>query len=466
MLPDKITIKGLKEGLRNKDYTSREALESFQEKLGQGDGQFNYLLSRRPLGLAGGEGLEEVLIPCLAADNYCLQGEKVTCGSKMLQDYVSPVSSFVLEKLQGRGYRVMGKTNLDEFGIGDFFGSSFFQVTHNPLDKGCLAGGGGAAALAAGGALAAFGTDARGSLRLSAVFCGVVGLKPSWGRMSRRGIIEYAPSLEQPGLQALSVGDAALALAAAAGHDDRDPGSCRDSHFPEIVPGGESPGDFQVAVVREWDQVDYLETGVKEGFNSLLKGLSGQGIKLGDTSLPSLVSVSNITGIIAAVEAFSNLANYDGVRLGTRKEGKFLQDMYIQTRTAGFGQRVKEFLTFGALVSGGAYYQEYFQWAQRCRNYLKQKIEEILSVHDFILLPVSPFTAPSREILGSSRDRALDNGGDVYASLANLAGLPAISLPVGKTGEGKSLGVQLVGPAGGEEKLLQMAAFLEKVGGN
>ncbi len=392
--------------------------------------------------------------PCVAADNICTESLNTTCGSEMLLDYRSPFTASALDKARSSGFFLLGKTNLDEFGIGDCTGRSFFKTTFNPLSQDHLAGSGAAAVVAVGGAVAGFASDARGGLRQSASFCGLTGLKPTYGRVSRRGLIEYASSLDQVGVITAGVDDATFALRCISGPDSKDPASQESPPDQDSTASG-----FRVAVPEGWDRVSGLSAGVKSVFNKTLSLLAELKVEAAEVPFSYLPLVSITAAIIGATEAFSNLANYDGVRFGKRMSGDHLQDMYVKTRTAFFGRRVKEFLTFGAFVSSGGNYREYFLWAQQNRGAIQRRLMAILKDYDFLLLPTLPFTAPTL-----AESSGLVNGADVYTALANLAGLPAVTVPAGFDGR-LPVGVQLIGRPFAEAALLKAAKLLEEQGG-
>jgi aspartyl-tRNA(Asn)/glutamyl-tRNA(Gln) amidotransferase subunit A len=442
-----LTVKELF-ALYNDGSLSREELEEKCPELSaKTDTKYHAFLSRtkevNPAGVPA--------YPCVAADNICAEGPATTCGSAMLGGYRSPFTATALEKAFAAGFCLLGKTNLDEFGIGDCTGRSFLKTSLNPGALGHLAGSGAAAVVAAGGAVAGFGSDARGGLRQSASFCGLVGLKPTYGRVSRYGLIDYASSLDQIGVMAGSVEEIALALRAISGFDSKDPTSRQTPPDPDFSPAG-----ARIAVLNGWDQVQGLTEGVKTVFNKTVARLP----HVEEVPFPYLPLVTVTAAIIGAAEAFSNLANFDGVRFGQRAEGGHLQDMYVKTRTAYLGERVKEFLTFGAFVSSGKNHRDCFLWARKNRGAIYRSLMSLLSEYDFILLPTVPFPAPALYYSGNG----VDNAADVYTAPANLAGLPAVTVPAGLAGE-LPVGVQLTGRPFAEAALLKMAEVLAEQGG-
>jgi len=446
MLDNSLTIKKLF-GLYNDGLISREELkEKCRQISGQIDETYHAFISRAE-DLSPGDA---PVYPCIAADNICAVDMGTTCGSEILESYRSPFTAFALEKAIASGFCLLGKTNLDEFGIGDCTGRSFFKTTLNPWSKSNLAGSGAAAVVAAGGAMAGLASDARGGLRQAASFCGLVGLKPTYGRISRQGLIDYASSLDQVGVMAASVEETALALRSISGSDSKDTTSQEAPPDPDTGLAG-----VRVAILKGWDQVDGLTEAVKRVFNKTVSQLP----QTEEVVFPHLPLVTLTATLIGATEAFSNLANLDGVRFGKRAAAAHLQEMYIKTRTAYCGERMKEFLAFGAFISAGKNYQGYFLWAQKNRGAIYRSLVRLLVDFDFLLLPTVPFTAPAL----ADNINGIDNEADVYTALANLAGLPSITVPAGFHGR-LPIGVQLIGRPFAESALLKMAAVLEQQG--
>jgi aspartyl-tRNA(Asn)/glutamyl-tRNA(Gln) amidotransferase subunit A len=446
-----LKIRELKKAYQTNSLTPQEVRKDYAHKAARLDEQYGLFIT-----LLKGRESDREFIPAAAADNLCLEGDRTTCASSLLTGYNSPFSAYALEKAMAAGFGILGKTNLDEFGIGVGKGASPFKTTHNPWKAGYYAGSGAAAALAAGAVMTAFASDARGELRQSASYAGVVGMKPTYGRVSRRGLVDYASSLDQVGVITRCVEDAAFALSAISGHDLKDPTSLNKPVDFYPLPKASTP--TKLACPREWRSAEGLEASVVKSFEETLRKLAKAGVEIQEVSVPALKQSSLVAMIIAAVEAFSNLANFDGIRFGERTPGEHLQDMYIKTRTAGFGQRVKEMLTLGALVSSGKNYQDHFLWAQKYRRVIKEQLEAVLEETPFLILPTLPFAPPAL----SRQEPGLEYRGDTYTSLANLAGLPAISLPAG-IHEGLPIGLQLVGRPFEEGALLNAAANVETI---
>jgi aspartyl-tRNA(Asn)/glutamyl-tRNA(Gln) amidotransferase subunit A len=396
-------------------------------------------------------------------DNIATSRYLTTCASRMLHSYRPPFDAGVVARLEESGAVVAGKTNMDEFGVGCSGENSYFNSIKNPWNKKHTAGSGAAAAVLAGSAHFALASDARGELRQAASYCGVMALKPTYGRISRKGLLDYASSLETIGIAARHIADLAAVLGAVAGQDPDDVTTLPSAAPDYLSLLGENGGIRQAAVPSNWQEAPYLEEELKDLFLDQLKKLEGVGVKIHFVDLPHLQYASLAAAIISAVEAFSNLSNYDGVRFGYRGEGKHLQEMYAQTRSEGFSSRLKKFLTFGALVSTAKYYQDYFLRAQKLRTVIAGELEECLQEFGLLLTPTTPFQAPELGAAGGgsarSREELLDPA-DYYTAAANLAGLPALTFPLHTAG--LPYGLQLLGKKEDELTLLKAGLLLEK----
>lgn len=423
----------------NTDNISKEIEALFDDKINVND-------TPPPFGLSYSLG-----------DNIATSRYLTTCASKMLSTYKPPFDAQVFLKLKESGAIIIGKTNLEEFGIGCSGESSFFKGVKNPWETKHTAGNGAAAAVLTGTVNFALASDARGELRQAASYCGVLALKPTYGRISRRGLLDSASSLENIGLMAVNTMDLAAALTAVAGHDPHDVTSLRCEVPDYISLLEENSGGLQAAVPENWQDAPYLEDELKDIFQVQLKKLEGLGIKIHFVQLPHFQYSSLAATIIGAVEAFSNLANYDGVRFGYRGEGKHLQEMYTQTRSEGFSSKLKKFLTFGALVSSAKYYNDYFLKAQKLRTVITKELEVCLQQYDLLLTPTTPFRAPETGILHGRED--LPDPAGYYTAAANLAGLPALTYPLHT--KGLPYGLQFTGKKEDELALLKAALLLE-----
>jgi aspartyl-tRNA(Asn)/glutamyl-tRNA(Gln) amidotransferase subunit A len=415
---------------------------------------------------ARGAGLDRPLlgVPIAVKDNLCTAGVRTTAASRILADYVPPYSATVITRLEAAGAVVVGKTNLDEFSMGSSTEHSAFGATRNPWDEDRTPGGssgGSAAAVAAGMVPAALGSDTGGSIRQPAAFCGLVGLKPTYGRVSRYGLIAFASSLDQVGPMTRTVADAALLLEAIAGHDPHDATSSR-----EPMPPLRAALDRGVAGLRIGVPRTLLEDGVDEeiltGFEAALKRWTAAGAALVDITLPHTAYAVPIYYLIATAEASSNLSRYDGVRYGdrtplTRDQG--LREAYTLTRAQGFGDEVTRRIMLGTYVLSHGYYDAYYLKAQQVRTLLRRDYETAFEQCDVVAMPTTPSPAYR---LGEKTDSPLQMYlEDIFTVSANLTGLPAISAPAGLTAEGLPVGVQLMGRMFDEAALLAAAQVLE-----
>ncbi|WP_339103714.1 Asp-tRNA(Asn)/Glu-tRNA(Gln) amidotransferase subunit GatA [Haloterrigena salinisoli] len=395
-------------------------------------------------------------------DNISTEGVRTTCGSKMLEEYVPPYDATVVERLTEAGATIVGKANMDEFGMGTTTETSHFGSTDNPAAPGHVPGGssgGSAAAVAAGEADVALGSDTGGSVRCPAAFCGVVGIKPTYGLVSRYGLVAYANSLEQIGPFGETVEDAAQLLDVIAGEDERD-ATTREIPLED----GESYADaatgdvdgLQIGVPTEL--LEGADEGVVETFWDAIAELEDRGAEYHEVSLPSVEHAVEAYYVIAMSEASSNLARFDGVRYGhsSDAEGNW-NETFAQTRKEGFGDEVKRRILLGTYALSAGYHDKYYKKAQDARAWVKQDFDEALSEADVLASPTMP--VPPFE-LGESLDDPLQMYlADANTVPVNLADLPAISVPAGET-DGLPVGLQLVGPAFGERRLIRAASAL------
>jgi aspartyl-tRNA(Asn)/glutamyl-tRNA(Gln) amidotransferase subunit A len=403
-------------------------------------------------------------VPVAVKDNICIEGRRTTCGSRILDDYRSLFTAPAVERLREAGALVSGKTNCDEFAMGSSNEHSAFGPVANPWDASRVPGGssgGSAAAVAAGMAYAALGTDTGGSIRQPAGFCGVVGVKPTYGRVSRYGLVAFASSFDQIGPLARSVEDAALLLGAMCGMDARDSTSL--SHpVPDLVAGLEHGLEGLTVGVPGGFLREGLDREVEANFHDVVRRLEGSGVAVHDVDLPHADYAVAAYYVIANAEASANLARYDGVKYGRRsRDAGDLHRMYINTRGEGFGEEVKRRILLGTYVLSEGYFDAYYLQAQKVRSLIIRDFRAAFDACDLLLLPTSPtpaFAAGER-----INDPVVMYMSDVFTVPANLAGLPAVSVPSGLTGGRLPLGVQLIGPALGEEKLLRGARGIERL---
>jgi aspartyl-tRNA(Asn)/glutamyl-tRNA(Gln) amidotransferase subunit A len=416
--------------------------------------------------LARGEGLPLDGIPVAVKDVFCTKDIPTTAGSHILDGFRPPYESTVTEKLWQAGAVMLGKTNLDEFAMGSSNTTSWYGPVENPWrrpgdNRPLVPGGssgGSAGAVAARAALAATGTDTGGSIRQPASFCGIVGLKPTYGRCSRWGVVAYASSLDHPGPMGRTVRDVAILLRQMAGHDPKDSTSA-----PIAVPDYELALDgdikgLRVGIPREY-RVDGMPGEIETLWEQGASWLREAGAELVEIRLPLTAYALPAYYIIALAEASSNLARYDGVRFGLRVEGDSLEEMYELTRAAGFGAEIRRRVLIGTYVLSAGYYDAYYLKAQRVRTLIARDFAAAFEQVDCILTPTAPSAAFAiGEKSGDPIEMYLN---DVFTVPANLAGVPAASVPAGLSGDGLPLGLQIISPAFGEETVLRVAQVLE-----
>jgi aspartyl-tRNA(Asn)/glutamyl-tRNA(Gln) amidotransferase subunit A len=414
--------------------------------------------------LKAGEAVPSVAgIPLALKDVLCTRGVTTTCGSKILHNYGPPYDCTPWQRLRADGSVLVGKTNCDEFAMGSSTENSGFFPTRNPWDLEAVPGGssgGSAAAVAAGEAVWGLGTDTGGSVRQPASLCGVVGFKPTYGRISRYGLIAFASSLDTVGTFTRDVRDCATLLTAIAGHDPMDATSISQPprDYTEGLDGGVA--GLRVGVVRDW-LGEGLEGDVRDAVHAAIDRLSGLGAEIVEVEIPHAEFALSAYYIIAPAEASSNLARYDGVRYGHRAaDPRDVVDMNMRTRGEGFGAEVKRRIMLGTYALSAGYYEAYYGQAQKVRTLVIRDFEAAFRKADLLLAPTSPTTAFR---LGEKTEDPLAMYlNDIFTIPANLSGVPAISLPCGLDGKGLPLGLQLMGPALDEATVLRAAHALEQ----
>jgi aspartyl-tRNA(Asn)/glutamyl-tRNA(Gln) amidotransferase subunit A len=409
----------------------------------------------QPLGKLAG-------VPVAVKDVLCTRGVRTTCASRMLEHFVPPYNAHAIERLLAEDAVIVGKTNMDEFAMGSSTENSAYQVTRNPWNQSCIPGGssgGSAAAVAGGEAPLALGTDTGGSIRQPAALCGVVGLKPTYGRVSRYGLIAFASSLDQIGPFARSVGDAALLLEAIAGHDARDSTSV-DSPVPPYARTVNDPiKGVRIGVPREFFGKG-LDAEVEAAVRMALKEYEKLGATLVEISLPHSPSALAAYYIVAPAEASSNLARFDGMHFGHRtNQNADLIGTYSKSRGEGFGKEVQRRIMIGTYVLSSGYKDAYYVKALKVRRLVKHDFDDAFARCDVVMGPTTPTAAFA---IGAKSDDPLAMYlSDVYTVSCNLAGLPGLSLPCGFTKTGLPIGLQLLAPPFEEEKLLRIARMFE-----
>ena len=480
-----MTARELRQSILGGELSAEEATRAFLERVEAVEERLKAFISIDSEGaLARARELDSALargeepgplhgVPVAVKDNICTRGFPTTCASRILANYRPPYDATVVERLRAAGAVIVGKTNLDEFAMGSSTENSAFALTRNPWDTERVPGGssgGSAVAVAAGEAPVAIGSDTGGSIRQPAAFCGVVGLKPTYGRVSRYGLVAYASSLDQIGPLATDVADAALVLSVIAGHDPRD-----STAAPEPVPDYLAQLETDVAgrrvgVPREFF-IEGLDPEVEAAVRAACQALADQGAEVVEVSLPhSRIDLEDgrlssyavaAYYIIATAEASSNLARYDGVHYGHRTPEKVdMVEMYSRTREEGFGAEVKRRVILGTYALSAGYYDAYYLKAARVRTLIQRDFQEAFEKADAIAAPVAP--TPAFRIGEKTADPLQMYMADVFTISANLAGIPGISIPCGFTTGGLPIGVQLMSRPFDELGLLQLARAIER----
>lgn len=411
--------------------------------------------------IAAGEEISDLAgIPGAIKDNICISGETCTAASRMLEHWVAPYDATVIEKLKQQDFISIGKTNMDEFAMGSSTENSAFGPTRNPWNLDYVPGGssgGSAAAVAATEAVWALGSDTGGSIRQPASFNGIVGLKPTYGLVSRYGLLAFASSLDQIGGLTKDVTDAAILLNAIAGYDAKDSTSIPQDKKDYKKALVNNVKGMKIGVPREFFG-EGIKPETKEAVKKALAFYEKEGAELVDVSIPHINSGVSVYYIIAPAEASSNLARYDGVGFGYRAEGKYIIDMYIKTRSTGFGEEVKRRIMLGNYVLSAGYYDAYYLKALKVRTLLKQEFDEVYKSCDVIAAPSASGTSFK---FGAFSDPLSLYMEDICTVPVNLIGAPSISIPVGFH-EGMPLGMQLIGKPLGEETIIQAAYTFEQ----
>jgi len=403
---------------------------------------------------SSGEG-----VPILIKDNIQVKEWSVTSGSKILQGYIAPYDATVITNLKSKGMMPFGRANMDEFAMGSTTESSYYGATKNPYGTDRVPGGssGGSASAVAGGiAIAALGSDTGGSIRQPAAYCGCVGMKPTYGRVSRFGLAAYASSLDQIGPITQNVEDAAILYDAIKGHDEKDSTSA-DFEIEDIANNLNPDVKLTIAVID--NHVAQADEEIQKAFAQTVKALEDAGHTIVHKEMSNNKYDIATYYILATAEAATNLARYDGVRYGRRAESKNSEELFFKTRSEGFGEEVKRRILLGNFVLSSGYYDAYYVKAQKVRHLIRDGFNAIFEEADLILSPVAPSVAPK---IGSIHDPLEMYKSDMYTLGVNLAGLPGISLPVGKNEEGMPIGLQLIAKAFDEKTLFDGALSMEK----
>ena len=458
---------------RRRETSPTEVLHEIFRRIDANEGRIHaYLFLNREAALAeasrwDGEVAREDApplagIPVALKDNICMQGWPTTCGSRMLEQFKPPYDATVATRLRRAGAILLGKANLDEFAMGSSTETSAFGPTRNPWDETRVPGGtsgGPAAAVAAGEATLALGSDTGGSIRQPAAFCGVIGLKPTYGRVSRYGLVAFASSLDQIGPLTRSVEDAARLYRVVAGFDPLDSTTAdREVGDPETALGRGVRG-MRVGILAEAAGED-LDPEIAQNLEDARRVFRDAGADIVDVSVPRASVAIAIYYVVASAEASSNLARFDGVRYGPRASEADLKELYVASRTAGFGPEVKRRILLGTFALASGYYEAYYGRAMRVRQLLAADFDRAFATADVIVCPSIP--APAFRVGEKTDDPLTMYLSDVFTVPASLAGLPAISVPSGLTRSGLPLGIQVLGPRFGEDAVLAAARALEE----
>ena len=469
-----LTIAEIQLLLQQKQFSSREITGHFLDRIAQQNSIYNCYISvdndgalraadAADTAIAGGANGPLLGVPFAHKDIFCTQGIKTTCGSKMLDNFIPPYDATVVAKMKADGAVMLGKTNMDEFAMGSSNETSYFGPVKNPWDLETVPGGssgGSAAAVAARLAPAATGTDTGGSIRQPAALCGITGLKPTYGRVSRYGMIAFASSLDQAGPMTRTAEDAAILLNSMSGFDAKD-STCTDIPVPDYTATlNQSIKGLKIGIPKEYFD-ERLDATMAATVQTALAELEKLGAILVDIELPNSALSVPAYYVIAPAEASSNLSRFDGVRYGYRCDNpKDLEDLYTRTRTEGFGEEVKRRILVGAYALSAGYYDAYYRKAQQVRRLIKQDFVSAFEKVDIIAGPTSP--SPAFKFGEKGDDPVAMYLEDIYTIAVNLAGLPAMSLPAG-TMNNMPVGLQLVGNYFAEQQLLNTAHQFQTV---
>ena len=470
----KLTLHEASNGLRKREFTSVELTEAVYRQIAEKDENVRaYVTLARDAALEQARRADERLkqngshsallgVPIALKDNFLTKGLRTTCASKMLADFIPPYDATSVEKIRAAGAVITGKTNLDEFAMGSSAENSAFFPTHNPWNLERIPGGssgGSAAAVAADECIAALGTDTGGSIRQPAACCGVVGLKPTYGRVSRYGIVAFASSMDQVGPITKDVRDSALLLEAIAGHDAADSTSVNAAvpRYSENLPGDIK--GLRLGIPKEYF-ISGMQADVEQAVRRAVGELEKNGAVVEEIPLPHTEYAVAVYYVVATAEASSNLARYDGMRYGHRVDGKDLTETYMISRDEGFGAEVKRRIILGTYVLSAGYYDAYYLKGQRVRTLIRKDFDEAFKRVDVIVTPTAPTTAFK---LGEKTQDPLQMYlSDIYTISINLAGLPALSLPCGLDAEGMPIGMQMIGKHFDEATILRAAHCYEQ----
>jgi len=466
-----LTITQAHQGLKKKQFSALELCQAYLDKIKKKDKEVHaYLTVNESVALSQAKKIDDLLaiaqetpllagIPVAVKDNILVENVKCTAGSKILKNYIAPYNATVIEKLKAQGAVILGKTNLDEFAMGSSTENSAFGPTHNPHDLSRVPGGssgGSAAAVGSEMALYALGSDTGGSIRLPASFCGITGLKPTYGAVSRYGLIAFASSLDQIGPITKTVEDAKIVFEAIAGKDEMDSTSVE---IPKIQNTKYQIQNLRIGVPKEYF-VKGIAPEVEKVIKEAIKKYEKAGVKIEEVSLPHTEPALAAYYIINPSEASANLARYDGIKYGHSAKGKDLMEVYLKSREEGFGAEVRRRIMLGTYALSSGYYEAYYLRAQKVRTKVIEDFEKVFKKVDVLLTPTSPFLP--FKIGERIKDPLAMYLVDVYTVSVNLAGLPALSLPAGFVGK-LPVGLQIIGQPFEENRILEVGEIFEKL---
>ncbi len=462
------TIKEIKNMISQKEISNKEIIKEVFDQIQENEHLNAFITLNKEAALKKSEDLDNnpidlplAGIPIAQKDLFCTKGLRTTCGSRILNNFIPPYSATVIENLENAGCISIGKTNMDEFAMGSSNETSFFGNVENPWGKNLVPGGssgGSAAAVSAGIVPAASATDTGGSIRQPASLCGITGLKPTYGRISRWGMIAFASSLDQAGPMARTAEDCALLLNQMCSHDKKDTTSLDDA-IPNFEENLNQPlKDKKIGIVKDLD-LSSLDNEVVKVYEDSLKEFEALGASLIDISLPNLSLSVPTYYVVAPAECSSNLSRFDGVKFGRRSEDpKDLEELYIKSRSEGFGDEVKRRILIGSYVLSAGYYDAYYKKAQQVRRLIKNDFDKAFSNIDVIMTPTT--RGPAFEMGSKGNDPIQMYLEDLFTISANLAGLPAISIPNGNI-DNKPTGIQIIGNFLDESSILNFAHMFQ-----
>ena len=445
-----LTLRELIDKVENGELTKKDIFKAYNEKIKEVDDKVNAYLSV--------ENEIKNAFPIAIKDNINVMGTYTTAASKFLENYKSPYNAEVIEKLEKAGFKSNGKVNMDEFAFGTSTEYSALKETSNPVDYSKVPGGssgGSAAAVAANMAPVALGTDTGGSVRQPANYCGVVGFKPSYGMISRYGVISFGSSLDQVGIVSKDVYDSALMLNILQGTDGKDTTAIKKMNIDFTKNINNDLKGKKIAVIDNFLK-DIMQEEVKETIENTINVLREEGAEVDRIEFKYGKEAISVYHIISSAEASSNLSRMDGIRYGVRSENSnTLEDLYVNTRTEGIGREAKRRIMLGTYVLSAGFYDAYYKKALKVRELIIRSMNEIFENYDAILMPVTVKTAPKKGYVESNKEETFYS--DIYTCLANITGTPAISIPVGKDNDGMPIGMQFITNRYEDEKLLNIS---------